>query len=136
MFQPEMWGLVGVIVTALLAYAGHQLTLPKIRAEARKTDAEAIAMDWLRFQAEIERLENKISAQDEKIAAQDERIAEQERDRRAVAVIADERERENKTLKLKLARLERRLAAIERLFKVHPITPEMQADIDKLDREG
>lgn len=124
----ELWGLAGVIVTAAVAYFGHRMMRPKILAEARKAEAEAISLDWARFQAEIERLELKIAAQDEKIAALD-------RDRRAVAVIADEREAENKLLRAKLAKLEKRLTAIEALFKLHPITPELQADLDRLNKE-
>ena len=63
------------------------------------------------------------------------RIAEQESDRRAVALVADEREQENKSLRAKLTRLEKRLSAIEALFKAHPLTPEFLADLDRLNKE-
>lgn len=132
---PQFWAGIGVLVTGAVAWFGHSMTRPKILAEAKKAEAEAAKMDWLRFQAEIERLELKIAAQDEKIAAQDARIAEQERDRKEVALVADEREAENKSLKAMIKRLEKRLTAIEKLFDVHPLTPELKAALEQINRD-
>lgn len=123
-----IWTAVGVILAAIVAFIGNRWQLPKLSAEAKKARAEADAHDWTRFQAEIARLEAKIAAQDKKIEAM-------EKDRRAVAAIAEQREQENRALRNKLSKLEQRLSAIEALFKVHPITPELQAAIDKLDQE-
>ena len=129
MLDHQFWLALGVILTAAAAWLGHRMMRPKILAEAKKAIAEADSMDWTRFQAEIDRLERKIAAQDDKIAAM-------ERDRVQVAAVADEREAENRSLRLKLGKLEKRLSAIEALFKAHPIPAAMQAALDQLDRDN
>ena len=126
---PELLAALATIAAALVAYVGHRVMRPKIHAEARRANAEAAGLEWSALRDEVNRLAKQVEAQGKKIAAM-------EQDRRDVALIADERERENRSLKAKLARLERRLSAIEALFKVHPITPELRADLDKLDNDN
>lgn len=117
----ELWGAAGVILTAVVAFAGHMLLRPKIMAEARKAVSESKEIDWTRFDAEIERLDRKIAK------------LELEIDSRATREI--ELVGENRSLRNKVMRLERRVAGLERIFNIAQITPEMQAELDKLNRD-
>ena len=116
------YGLIGAAITAIIAFVTVRATRPKISAEVR-------SLDWGRFEREIDRLDRKIAAQEVEIAAL-------KADRDARAVVSETRETENRALRAKVTRLERRLGAIEALFKIHAIPPAMQADLDKLNGEG
>lgn len=120
-------GVLGAIIGAFVTLAGLFLALPKIRSEARKSNAEASSIEWHTLKNEIDRLQQRLSEQEQKIATL-ERADHERADRER------ELERENRALKMKVGRLESRIRAMENIFKVGPISPEMQAQLDELDR--
>jgi gas vesicle protein len=119
--------LGGGIVGALVALVAALLALPKIRAEARKLNAEAGAIEWGALKSEVERLT-------ETVKVQGQRIAELEQSAATRADREAELEKENKQLRTEVGRLKSRVKALEAIFKVGPVTPEMQAALDKLDK--
>lgn len=121
----ELWVALGVILTAVVGLTGHFLLRPRIRAETRKLSAEADQINWETLKGEIDRLQEKVGAQDKRIAE-----LEQSLDRRAVR--EDELELENSRLRSQVRRLERRVRAMEGIFKIGPLSPAMQAELDKL----
>ena len=119
----------------LAGIIGAWLARPKVKAEAAKAVAEGTALDWSRFHAEIARQDAKIAALEERTLRQDAEIENLKHDRaeRDGELILERKE--NRALVAKLGRLEGRLSKIEALLKLHPITPELQADLDKLNND-
>jgi gas vesicle protein len=113
------------VVGAILTFAAALLLLPKIRAEARKLNAEAGATEWGTLRDEINRLQERVDAQGSRIAEL-EKLDGERADREAGLV------KENRQLRQKVRKLETRIAGLESVFKIGPITPEMQAELDKL----
>jgi peptidoglycan hydrolase CwlO-like protein len=110
-----------VIVTLV----GVIIRLPEVRARARHLNAEAGQLEWQTLRDEITRLQEKVTAQDQRIAEL-EQADESRREREA------ELEQENRSLKAKVTRLETRIRAMEEIFRIGPLPPEMQAELDKL----
>lgn len=119
-------GVVGTALGAIVTFIVARWQLPKLEAEARKLEAEASRTEWQTLRDEIDRLTNRVSAQDAKIADLEKQA--DERGEREAALESD-----NRKLRAKVARLESRIAGLEAIFKIGPITPEMQAALDKLD---
>lgn len=117
--------LGGGVIGAILTFAAALLMLPKIRAEARKPNAEAAATEWGTLSGEINRLREKVEAQDRRIDEL-EKLDDERADREAGL------KKENRLLKQKVRKLENRIKGLEEVFKIGPITDEMQAEIDKL----
>lgn len=86
---------------------GSLIVLPKIRAEARKLNAEAGEIEWRSLKAEIKRLDGEL----------------------------DEVRRENRLLRGENRRLTRRVDGLESILKLQPPTPEMEQLIAELDRK-
>lgn len=86
---------------------GSLILLPKLRAEARKLNTESDGLVADRWLAEIHRIDEEL----------------------------DEVRRENRRLRGENRRLTKRVAGLERILKLHPVTPEMQSLIDELDRK-
>lgn len=122
-------GLAGVLVGLLVAWFSR----PKFTAEAGKADAERDTLDWTRFHAEIARQDAKIATLEDKLLRQEAEIEnlKHDRDDRDEALVNERKE--NRKLQALVARLGKRLEAIEALFKAHPIPPELRAALDKLD---
>lgn len=79
-------------------------------AEARKINAEASRIEWQTMRDEIDRLGIEV------------------RELRAL-------ECENRKLRGKVRKLEVRVSGLEAILHIGPITPEMQAALDELDRK-
>jgi uncharacterized coiled-coil DUF342 family protein len=120
-----VWTLIGGIAASVVALITFRWQLPKIRAEARKFDAEASRTEWQTLRDEIDRLTAKVTAQDS-------RIDELGKAAEARAERTSELEKENRTLRTEVGRLRNRIAKLEAVFKIGPISPEMQAAIDRL----
>lgn len=103
----ELWI---TLVSALVGgggLIGTLILLPKLKAEARKLNTESDGLVATRWLAEIHRIDKEL----------------------------DEVRRENRCLRSENRRLSRRVAGLERILTLHPVTPEMQSLIDELDRK-
>ena len=107
----------------------------KTEAEAEKVEAETNGLVMAHMAQEIGRLQERVKAQDDRAKQQDEQI-------RLLRADIDNRisheaklEQENRALRAKVGRMERRIQGLETIFKLHPATPEMQAELDKLELE-
>lgn len=109
----------------MVTLIGVIIAWPKISAEARKTNAEAGQVEWSTLRDEINRLQERVEAQDRRIAEL-EKLDDERADREIELV------KENRQLRQKVKKLETRIAGLEAVFKVGPITDEMQAELDKL----
>ncbi len=109
---------------------GSLILLPKIRAEAKKLNAEADVLLIDRLQTEIARLSAKVTIQEQRILELEQRAA-------ARADREEELERENRQLRAKVARLERRIMAMETVladvFKVDSNTAGFTELLKKVD---
>jgi hypothetical protein len=119
----------------LTAFLLHRREAPKAAADAEKTHADAVKTmaeaDILRISGlaqEVGRLQERVQLQDATIKSLREDI-----DGR----ISHEAklEQENRALRAKVSRQDRRITALEAILKVQPVTAEMQAELDKLERE-
>lgn len=112
-------GLVG-------AWLLHRREGPKAKAAAQLTQSEASERDWGRFQKEIGRLEERIS-----------RLERDNEELREDALKSRQREsnleQKVRSQKNHIERVERRLQGMERIFQLKGITPEIQAELDKLE---
>jgi predicted nuclease with TOPRIM domain len=118
----EVWTIIGAASGALVTLVGALLMLPKIKAEARKTNAEASGFEWHNLYAEIKRLDGELAEVRTELAS-------------VKTTAATEKaglEIENKALKSEVRRLKRRVSALEDVFKIEPPTPAQQAELDKL----
>lgn len=113
----------GGLIAAILL---HKREYPKAKAEAEKIAAEVEDVSWARFQKEIGRLEERLSRVERENEDLRERLDRQRGRERTL-------EQENTDLRAQVRQLEARLAALESLFRTHPLTPEMQAAIDALE---
>lgn len=120
-------GAAGAIVGGLVTLACFIWQLPRIRAEARKLNAEASRTEWQTLRDELERLDGKVRAQGAQISGL-EATAEQRMKREAVL------KRENGQLRAQVKKLEGRVTGLEAVFKIGPVTAEMQAALDRLNR--
>lgn len=121
------------IATLIVGIVGTLIARPKTKADAAKAVAESAALDWARFHAEIARQDAKIAAMEDRLMRQDAEIENLKHDRDdRDDKLAVER-KENRALIAKLSRIETRLGKIEALLKLHPLTPELKADLAKLD---
>lgn len=118
----ELWAALGAFAAALVTLIGILVALRKTKAEARKLDAQAGRIEWQTLHDEILRLDGLTKAL----------RAEMDALKIAAAEEKSELERENRTLRSKVARLEARIRAMEEIFRIGPIPPEMQAELDKL----
>lgn len=121
----ELWTFIGAVVGAAATLIGVILALPKLRSEARKLNAEAGHLEWQTLRDEINRLQERLEKQDARIAEL-EKLDDERADREAELV------KENRQLRQKVKRLEDRIEGLEAIFKIGPVTPEMQAELDKL----
>lgn len=119
------WTAIGAIAGVLATLLIGLWQLPKIRGEARKLNAEAAALEWSSLKAEIDRLQVRVTVQDGRIAEL-EKLDADRADQEATL------KRENIQLRRKVRRLEDRIAGLEAVFKIGPVPPEMQAELDKL----
>jgi peptidoglycan hydrolase CwlO-like protein len=117
-----LWALAGAAATAVIAGIFGR---PRSKAEARKLNAEASGIEWQSLKAEVDRLTLAVDKQGAEIAQLKEQAVVR-------ADRATELEKENKSLKAEVGRLKNRVKALENIFKIGPITPEMQAELDKL----
>lgn len=101
---------------------------PKGNAEARKINADASHTEWGTLRDEIHRLQSRVEEQDRRIAELEK--LDCERVDREV-----ELKRENGRLRQKVSKLESRVEGLEAIFRVGPVPPEMQAQLDALDRK-
>lgn len=120
-------GLVGFLSTvagALITFLGLRWRRPQFNAEARKSNAQASHQEWGTLRDEIARL--------------DVRTAELRREIDTIKTNSRNRvkalDRENSRLRSHITRLERRVGELESIFKIGPVPPEMQAELDKLDK--
>lgn len=112
----------GVIAAFLL----HLREGPKALAEARRVTVETGAAQWASLQKEIGRLEGRL----EKVEKENEELRERiDRQRGRERTL----EHENGVLRAQVEALETRLAALESLFKAHPLSAEMKAALARLD---
>ena len=123
----EVWAPIGAVVTAIVTTLIARWQLPKIRAEARKLGAEASQSEWQLLSGKVAWLTAEVGRQDEKIR-QLEQLAEERGDREKAL------ERENKGLRVKVRRLEKRVGELEAILKIEPLPPGMKAALERLDR--
>lgn len=121
--MPDWFSYVAPVLTLVGGYLAARLTKPKVDAEARKLHAETDEIIVARLYRHIDRLDTEMKELREEFAT-----LQKQADQREA-----ELEQENRVLRAKVQRLEKRITGLERVFKVHPITPEMQAELDKLD---
>lgn len=95
------------------------------QAEARLTNAKADSVIIRNLSAEVERLSNEV-----KQLRDDFEVAQRHADDEKAML-----ERENRSLKGKISRLETRVTGLESILSIGPITPEMKAALDELDRK-
>lgn len=131
----DLQGLLTAAAALIAGLAGGWFARPKVAADAGKATAEAVKLDWDRFQKEIKRLEDKIAAQDEKLDRQEAEIENLKHDREERSDELIKERKRNKQLVAHVGRLEKRLAAIEALFKLHPIPEAMREALDRLDKD-
>lgn len=117
-------GFIGALVALIVAL----LALPKIRAEARKLNADASRTEWQTLKDEIDRLNSTVRMQDK-------RIAELEESAKLRADRATELERENKLLRREVGRLRLRVEGLESILRAGPVTDDMKALLAELDRK-
>lgn len=104
----------------------HRREMPKAKAAAQLTQSEADDRDWGRFQKEIGRLEERIARQDDEIEnLRNDALKSRRRESNLEQTVRSQ--------KAHISRVERRLAGIERIFKLHGVTPEMQIELDRLE---
>lgn len=112
-------GIVGLV--------GSLILLPKLKAEARKLNTESDGMVVTRLYAEIDRLDRELGSVRTELASVKSASAERE----------TELEKENKALRSKVARLEQRIQAMEKVladvFKTAPNTPEFNDLLRRID---
>lgn len=121
----ELWITLASALIGGGGFLGTIIMLPKIRAETRKLNAETDGAIISRLAAEIKRLDSELNEVREQFAKFRTLAAERENDL----------ERENKRLRGEVRRLTKRVDGLESILKLHPVTPEMQALIDELDRK-
>jgi chromosome segregation ATPase len=110
---------------SVVTLVGAVLMLPKVRAEARKINAEASGAEWRTLKQEIDRLQERVEAQDRRIAEL-EKLDDERADREAGL------EKENRQLRAKVKKLEGRIAGLEAVLKVGPLPAAMRAALAKL----
>lgn len=120
-------GAAGAVIGGLVTLACFIWQLPRVRAEARKLNAEANQIEWGTLRDELARLADKVRAQGAQIAGLEE-TAEQRTKHEA------QLKRENNQLRLQVKKLEGRVAGLEAVFKIGPVAPEMQAALDRLNK--
>lgn len=118
------------IITGGLGFAAAKMTKPRSDAEASKATAEASKIKAEAADIIVTRLYKHIDRIDAELEEMRSRFAKLAKDSAAEKQVL---ERENKQLRSKVARLETRVSGLESIFKTHPISPEMQAELDKLD---
>lgn len=111
-------GLASAVIGGIITLVGVLLALPKIRAEARKLDAEASSIMWQTLRNEIDRLTQRIAELEK---------GDRERELREAGL-----EKENRQLRAHVKRLEGRVSELETILKIGPLPPDMQAALDKL----
>lgn len=121
---------VAAMVASGLSYGAGRLTKPKSDAEASKASAEASKIKAEAADIIVTRLYKHIDRIDGELEEMRKRFDKLAKDSAAEKQTL---ERENKALRSKVARLETRVTGLESIFKTHPISPEMQAELDKLD---
>ncbi len=150
----ELWPIMSAAFGAIVALIVAWLALPKVRAEARKMNAETdhkvraearkmdVEADHIvvtGLYAEFERLSHDLMGVKAELAQVRVELAGV----KVTAAVdrttaADEKallERENRGLRTKVDRLTRRVRGLENILRAHPITPETQALIDELDQQ-
>lgn len=121
----ELWLTLASALVGGGGLIGTLIVLPKIRAEARKINVEADDSIIARLAREIKRLDTELDEVRTQFATFRSLAAERENDL----------ERENKRLRGEVRRLTKRVDGLENILKLHPVTPEIQALIDELDRK-
>jgi gas vesicle protein len=117
-------GLAGALVGGLITLVGTILMLPKIRAEARKLNADADDKIVARLYREIDRLDVLFKELEAEFSSYKRVSADEKR----------KLENENRSLRTEVSRLRRRVEGLEAVIKVGTITPDMQAMLDEIDR--
>jgi regulator of replication initiation timing len=112
-------------VTAVVTFAGTLLYLPKVRAEARKTNAQAGQIEWGTLRDEIDRLRLRIETQDQRIAELEK--LDGERIDREVELV-----KENRRLRYEVSSLRRRVGQLEEIITTRTTPEDMRAQLDKL----
>lgn len=115
-------GIIGAVVGGLVTLICFIWQLPKIRAEARKLNVEADNVQFDTLSKEIAWMKGKINAQARQIATLE---------KEAQSSLSTKRE--NVRLRARVKKLEERCGRLEAIFRIGPVSPEMQAALDKLD---
>lgn len=120
-----MGTLIGGVIGAIATLAATILMWPKINAEARRANAQASQVEWQTLRDEIRRLDGELADVRKEFSTFKESAADEK----------GELERENKSLRTEIRRLKIRVQGLEEIFKIAPVTPEMQALLDEIDRK-
>lgn len=117
--------IIGVLAGGGATFAATFLMLPKIRAQAREANAKASRIEWQTLSDEIKRLDSELADVRSQFATFKTTAADEKSDL----------ERDNKQLRTEIRRLKIRVEGLEEILKVAPITPEMQALLNEIDRK-
>lgn len=121
-------GLVGVVLM-------HLREGPKAQAAARKTEVETDGLVIASLSQRLGQVEERLAQAETKLhaveteneALREDALKSRNREANLEQVVRSQ--------KAHIGRLEKRVAGLERIFKLHPVTPEMQAEIDRLNQE-
>lgn len=113
--------LFGAITTLIATL----LMRPKISAEARRANAQAGQIEWQTLRDEIKRLDGELAEVRKQFASFKSNAADRE----------TELEIENRRLRTEIQRLKIRVAGLEGILQVAPLTPEMQALLEEIDHK-
>ncbi len=149
----ENWPVLSAIFGAIVALIVAWLALPKVRAEARKMNAETdhkVRAEARKMDVEADQIVvtglyaefTRLSDDLKEVKAELAQVRVELSDVRAAAAedrstAADEKavlERENRGLRAKVERLTKRVRGLEEILKLQPTTQEMQDLIDDLDQ--
>lgn len=134
LITPATVGIYSLIAAIIIWKIRGAPDLTRAKADARKTNAET---DGLVIASLSQRL-GQVEARLEMVEKENEKLAKEAGDLRDDAKRSRERERDLEQVvrsqKAHIKRVEQRLAGIERIFKLHGVTPAMQKELDKLEQ--
>lgn len=117
--------VISAVAGALATLAGLLIAWPKLKAEARRLNAEASKLEWQTLHDEIKRLDLQTAAL--RIEITNIQTAGKARE--------GELDRENGRLRGMVRKLEGRVSDLESILKIGPLPPDMKAALDELDRK-
>lgn len=110
---------------AFLTFMAALIAWPKIRAEARRANAQAGQIVWQTLDGEIRRLDRELA----EVRSQLDGVKREAADEKA------QLERENKELKAQVSSLRRRVAQLEEIIKTKTTPEDMRAQLAAIDRK-